>query len=129
MTAALSIAPFDALAMSDYAPGARVVEHLLRRMGVTLAPAPALVLWSEVQALLQAGSGSYAVEEALESRRGSLDTASREEVQDAMGQVLVGRPWPANMDDQPDQEVFLTALGAALGARGAQGFDSAATAA
>lgn len=106
--------------LADYRPGARVVECLLRDLEVTLSPDAASSLWGEVQAVLQSGSGQEAVAEALTSGTGSLDTAPREEVLDAMGLVLVGQPWPANRDDSEDREAFLAALGLALSARGAQ---------
>jgi len=117
--AKLAPTPHVVLPLLSYAPGARVVEHQIRRMGGSMPPDQALALWAEVQvALLKAGSESTVVE-ALESTTGSLDTAPREEVHDALGTLLVGRPWPANMDGRNSFGEFIAELSTALAARGA----------
>lgn len=109
----------EVLPLSAYAPGARVLEHMVRRFGGTMSPSLALAQWEAVSKVLRSKRMRPVIAEALESTSGSLDTLPRSDVMDAWGLVCVGRPWPANMDGEEAIDAFIAAWGQYLKDQGA----------
>lgn len=109
----------EVLALSAYAPGARVLEYSVRRQGGTMPLSLADQQWARVSARLNAKGLGSTVREALESTSGSLDTLPRGDVLDAWGEELVGRGWPVNLEGEAVYVEFIQAFGSKLRELGA----------
>lgn len=109
----------EVLALSAYAPGARVLEYIARRQGGTMSPDIAAKQWALVSSQLSAMDLSESAAEALTSTAGGLDTLPRGDVLDAWGMVAVSRRWPVNMEGEAVYTQFIQAFGEYLRSQGA----------
>lgn len=119
LTSAVAPTASNVRPLADYAPGARVLERLVRGQGGTMPLDVASAQWAMVQATLTARGLGVSAQEALESETGSLDTLPREDVLDAWGLVHCQRGWPSNADTDEVVEDFMARWGNALKAAGA----------
>jgi hypothetical protein len=99
--------------------GARVLKRIFeRRIGRELSPRQALDLWGEVRLHLQKKGLRRTVREAITSSDGSLDTLPRDDVLEAIAQVVTGVSWPCNWDGAQASRRFSELMTAGLDARG-----------
>lgn len=99
--------------------GAFVVTQLMRRgLGVELTPDQAEALWSECRTVLQDRKLESTIRAADSSREGSLDTLERDDVRDALAQVLTQAHWPLNGDSNEVSTKFLHAAATSIKQRG-----------
>lgn len=111
--------------VTSYAPGARVLERLVRRLGGTMSHELAISQWELVSAELIRRGLAESAKEALESEKGSMDTLPRGDVQSAWAYVVTGQDWPLNMTSDEAASQFFSAFGAHLRSLGAKRLDFA----
>lgn len=104
---------------SIHRSGAGCVERVLRRvLNRDLTIEQAEKLWTECKAYLVSQKDRSTVREIEAATDGGLDTWPREGLMDAIGHVMAGSPWPANMTGREESEAFFDRLVESSKARG-----------
>ena len=98
--------------------GAMAINKIISKLGyqqnITLADS----LWRSCKEQLKKRALSDTIEHIESSTTGGLDTLEREDLYDALGEVLVGRAWPLNGEPDSSANKFCEALVKSLYERG-----------
>lgn len=98
--------------------GPAVIYRLMAKLACQLTDDQAKVLWQECRTWMLGKGFQDSVAEAECCLDGSLDTWPRNDVMDALANVLTGLSWPLNGSPAAECEAFRMALSAELIKRG-----------
>jgi hypothetical protein len=87
-------------------------------LALNLTDEQAVTLWRECRELMIGQQNFLTVREIESAVSGSLDTAIREQLLDAISQTMAGMEWPCNGDSQGTSKTFLTRITAVIIERG-----------
>jgi hypothetical protein len=87
-------------------------------LALNLADEQAVTLWRECRELMIGQQNFLTVREIESAVSGSLDTAIREQLLDAISQTMAGMEWPCNGDSQGTSKTFLTRITTVIIERG-----------
>lgn len=106
--------------------GSIAINKITSKLGYASNPVLSEALWVKCRAHLESRALDDTIAHIENSEDGCLDTLEREDLYDAMGEVLVGRAWPLNGEPESTCNKFAESLVEALHRIGFCGQENAA---
>lgn len=94
--------------------GVIAINKIISKLGYACNQALSEALWVKCRAHLESRALDDTIAHIEGSEDGGLDTMEREDLYDAMGEVLVGRAWPLNGEPESICNKFAESLVKAL---------------